>query len=136
MNSLAEIAHGRLAVANASRDEVKRFGQRMIDDHTRSNAGLQPPRPQDRSIVPTELDEKHRAMQRSLEKVKGEQFDRLYLQHVMQMHAQAIERLQHEARTAKSAQARDWAKMTLPMLQEHLKMATAINAGLATSAAK
>jgi putative membrane protein len=33
---LAEVELGKLATERASSEEVKRFGQRMVDDHTKS----------------------------------------------------------------------------------------------------
>src|SRR5438552_16844085 len=37
---LAEVELGQLAVEKASSDEVKKFGQRMVDDHGKANEQL------------------------------------------------------------------------------------------------
>ena len=39
-NSMAEVELGRLAVERAASQDVKTFGQHMIDDHTRANSEL------------------------------------------------------------------------------------------------
>jgi putative membrane protein len=39
-SGMAEVIIGQLAVERASNDEVKRFAQRMIDDHTKANQEL------------------------------------------------------------------------------------------------
>ena len=37
---MAEVELGRLAVEKASNDDVKKFGQRMVDDHSKANEEL------------------------------------------------------------------------------------------------
>ena len=37
---MAEVELGQLAVQKASSDDVKKFGQRMVDDHTKANDKL------------------------------------------------------------------------------------------------
>jgi putative membrane protein len=136
MSSMAEVEHGRAAVANASHDEVKKFGQRMIDDHSKAVEALKGIASQDNVTLPAELDLKHRAMQQKLEKMKGEQFDRAYMQHMVQAHQQAVTLFQREAKSGKDAETRAWAEKTLPTVQEHLKMATALSAKLGKGTTK
>jgi putative membrane protein len=127
MSSMAEIEHGRAAAANAANEEVRKFGQRMVDDHSKANDELKGVASKKQVTLPTELDQKHRAMQQKLEKMKGAEFDRAYMQHMVQSHKQAVTRFQQEAKGGKDAEARAWAEKTLPTVQEHLKMATEIN---------
>jgi putative membrane protein len=128
MDSMAEVVHGKQAQANGSSDDVKTFAQRMIADHTKANDELKGLAAKKGVSLPTELDQKHQAMQQKLEKMKGADFDRAYMQHMVQAHKQAVTLFQNEAKTGKDADARAWAEKTLPTLQEHLKMATEIDA--------
>ena len=131
MSSMAEIAHGKQAQANGSHDEVKKFGERMIEDHTKANDDLKALAAKKNATLPAELDQKHQAMQQKLEKMKGADFDRAYMQHMVQAHKEAVTLFQNEAKNGKDADVRAWAEKTLPTLQEHLKMATEINGKVA-----
>ena len=128
MSSMAEIAHGKQAQANGSHDEVRKFAQRMIADHTKANEELKGLASKKGAKLPAELDQKHQAMQQKLEKMKGDEFDRAYMMHMVQAHKESVTLFQNEAKNGKDADARAWAEKTLPTLQEHLKMATEINA--------
>ena len=130
MDSMAEVAHGKTATTNAADPEVSKFARRMIDDHTKASEELKGLASKKGVALPTELDQKHQAMQQKLEGMKGAGFDRAYMQHMVQAHKQAITLFQNEAKNGKDADARAWAEKTLPTLQEHLKMATEINARL------
>ena len=128
MSSMAEVAHGKQAQANGSHAEVTKYAQRMIADHTKANEELKGLASKKGVTLPAELDQKHQAMQQKLEKMKGADFDRAYMQHMVQAHKEAVTLFQNEAKNGKDADARAWAEKTLPILQEHLKMATEINA--------
>jgi putative membrane protein len=128
ISSMAEVIHGKQATANGANAEVTKFGQRMVDDHTKANEELKALASKQGASLPAELDQKHQAMQQKLEKMKGAEFDRAYMQHMVQAHKEAVTLFQTEAKSGKDAETRAWAEKTLPTLQEHLKMATEINA--------
>jgi putative membrane protein len=84
--------------------------------------------------LPAELDAKHNAMQNKLSKMQGAAFDRGYMAHMVTAHQQAVAMFQREATGVKDADAKAWASKTLPTLQEHLKMARAVNMATAKTA--
>jgi putative membrane protein len=127
MSSMAEVEHGRLAAQNAAADDVKRFGQQMVDDHTKANGELQGLAAQKKVTLPTELDQRHQAMQNRLSKLKGAAFDKAYMAHMVTAHQQAVSLFQREVKSGKDADAQAWAKKTLPTLEEHHKMAADLN---------
>lgn len=134
MDGMAEVEHGRLAAQNATHAEVKQFGQRMVDDHSKAGDELKALASQKSVTLPAELDAKHKAMQDKLSKMKGAAFDRAYMAHMVTAHQQAVALFQKEASGGKDAEAKAWASKTLPTLQDHLKTARGINAKV--SAAK
>jgi putative membrane protein len=131
MDGMAEVEHGRLAATNATNDEVKQFGQRMVDDHSKAGDELKALASRKNVTVPTTLEGKHQAMQDKLSKMKGAAFDRAYMAHMVTAHQQAVALFQKEASGGKDTDAKAWAAKTLPTLQEHLKMARGINAKVA-----
>ena len=136
LSSMAEVEHGRLAAQNASSADVKQFAQRMVDDHSKANDELKTLASQKQVTLPTELDQKHRAMQDKLSKLQGAAFDKAYMAHMVTAHQQAVTLFQQESKGGKDPEAKSWAQKTLPTLQEHLKMARATNAKAGKGASK
>jgi putative membrane protein len=128
MSSMAEVEHGRAATKNAQHEDVRTFARRMIDDHTKANDELKSLASRKQVTLPTQLDQKHRAMQEKLEKMNGAAFDRAYMQHMVTAHKQAVSLFEREAKSGSDADARAWAEKMLPALREHLKLATEISA--------
>ena len=131
MSNLAEIEHGRLATQNASSDEVKKFAERMIADHSKANDELKTTAGKKNVTLPTELDQKHQAMQDKLAKVKAEAFDKAYMSHMVTAHEQAVGRFKRESQNGKDADVKAFAEKTLPTVEEHLKLARELNAKIA-----
>jgi putative membrane protein len=128
MDGLAEVEHGRLATQNASSPGVKQFAQRMVDDHSKAGDELKGLASQKDVTLATKLDRQHRAMQDKLAKLKGAAFDKAYMAHMVTAHLQAVALFQQEAKGGQDPDVKAWAGKTLPTLQEHLKMASSINA--------
>ena len=58
----AEVELGKMAADKASKDEVKKFGQRMADDHSKAGDELKTLAQKKNITPPTELDAKHKAL--------------------------------------------------------------------------
>lgn len=128
--NMAEVAHGRLATQNASAAEVKQFGQRMVDDHSKALDELKGLAAQKNVTLPTELDAKHQAMQDKLSKMKGAEFDRAYMAQMVAAHGQTVATFQKEIKGGADPDTKAWAQKVLPTVQEHQKLAQSINAKL------
>ena len=133
MDGMAEVEHGKLAAQNAASNEVKQFGQRMVDDHGKANDELKSLASQKNVTLATELDAKHKAMQAKLSKLNDAAFDSTYMAHMVTAHKEAVALFQREAKAGKDAETKAFAAKTLPALQEHLKMAQDISARLKTA---
>jgi putative membrane protein len=127
--SMAEVELGRLATQKASSPEVKQFGQRMVDDHTKANDELKT-LAQGKSItIPTDLDAKHQATRDRLSKLSGAAFDRAYMQEMVADHRKNVDEFRKQSQSGKDAEVKAWAAKTLPTLEEHLKMAQSASRG-------
>jgi putative membrane protein len=133
MNDMAEVEHGRLASQNASSPDVKQFAQRMVDDHSRAAGEMKGLAKEREVTLATKLDDEHRATQDRLAKLKGAAFDKAYMEHMVNAHIEAVKLLQQEADAGQDDAVKAWAAKTLPTIQEHLKMASSLNATLGRS---
>jgi putative membrane protein len=123
---LAEVELGQLATQKASSEEVKKFGQRMVDDHTKANEQLKQVAAEKNIDVPQQLDAKDKATKAHLEKLSGEQFDRAYMKDMVRDHRKDVAEFERESKTAKDPAIKNFAQQTLPTLKDHLKEAEKI----------
>ncbi|MBV8892070.1 MAG: DUF4142 domain-containing protein [Acidobacteria bacterium] len=123
---LAEVELGKLATEKAHSEDVKKFGQRMVDDHSKANDQLKQLAESKGVSLPTQLDAKDKATMDRLGKLKGEQFDRAYMNDMVQDHAKDVSEFKKESTTAKDPEIKSFASQTLPTLEDHLKEARGI----------
>jgi putative membrane protein len=136
MGGMAEVELGRLATQKAASDEVKRFGQRMVDDHGKANDELKTLAQNKQITIPTTLDPHHKAMQDRLSKLSGASFDRAYMQAMLVDHRKDVNEFRMESKSGKDADVKSFAAKTLPTLEDHLKMAQTTNSAVGTSGTK
>jgi putative membrane protein len=123
---LAEVELGKLASEKASSDDVKKFGQRMVDDHSKANDKLKEVASSEGVQLPQGLSAKDKATKARLSKLSGEQFDKAYMSDMVKDHTQDVAEFQHESRSGKEPAVKDFASQTLPTLEDHLKQAKEI----------
>ena len=120
---MAEVELGQLATQKAQSDQVKQFGQKMVDDHTKANDKLKEVASQENITLPTGLDAKDQATMDHLSKLSGAQFDKAYMQDMVEDHKKDVAEFQKEANSGKDPAVKNFAQQTLPVLQQHLQMA-------------
>ncbi|HEU4754174.1 MAG TPA: DUF4142 domain-containing protein, partial [Armatimonadota bacterium] len=133
---MAEVQLGKMAAQKGASSDVKQFGQRMADDHSKANQELMDLAKQKGVALPSDTGAAHKALMSRLSRLSGAAFDRTYMGEMVKDHTKDVREFQHAAQTAKDADLKAWAGKTLPTLQDHLKMAKEIDAGLGKSAAK
>ena len=117
---------GKLATEKASSDDVKKFGQRMVDDHGKANDQLKQLASSKGIEIPNALSAKDKATKSRLEKLSGEQFDKAYMNDMVKDHTQDVSEFKKESTSAKDSDVKSFASQTLPTLEEHLKQAQSI----------
>ncbi len=120
---MAEVELGRLAAERAKNDEVKKFAQRMVDDHSRAGDELKSIAESKGIKLPTELEPKDQAVMNRLQKLNGAAFARAYMQAMVSDHTKDLNEFKKEANTGRDTQMKSFASSTLPTLQEHLQQA-------------
>jgi len=123
---LAEVELGQLATEKGSSDDVKKFGQRMIDDHGKANDQLKQIASSKGVDLPSEPSAKNKATKDRLSKLSGEQFDKAYMTDMLQDHKKDIAAFRRESTSGRDQDVKSFATQTLPTLQDHLKDAQSI----------
>jgi putative membrane protein len=127
MGGMAEVEMGRLAAQKGASDEVRQFGQRMVDDHTKANEQLMQVASSKGMTPPATLDAKHQAEMQRLSAMSGAQFDKEYVKMMVKDHKKDVSEFQKEASRGADPDIKSFAATTLPTLQEHLQMIQRIN---------
>ena len=78
--SLAEIKMAQLALKNSTNPDVRAFAQKMIHDHTMLIQSMKPYAAKDGIKPPTTLETSEQDEYNRLAKKKGEEFDKDYIQ--------------------------------------------------------
>jgi putative membrane protein len=128
VGGMEEVQLGQLAVQKGASDEVKQFGQHMVDDHTKANDDLMQVASGKSWTLPTALDAKHQADVQKLSAMSGEAFDREYVKMMVKDHKKDVSEFQKESMRGADADVKSFATRTLPTLQEHLQMIQRIDA--------
>jgi len=125
-SNIMEIELGKLATMKATDSQVKRFAQRMVDDHSKAGDELDGLAAKDNFVVPAQLDPADQMTVDRLSRLSGGAFDRAYMREMVMDHENAVMLFQREASKGTNADVKFWAASTLPTLQDHLREAREI----------
>jgi putative membrane protein len=126
--NMAEIEAGKLAAQKAQSAEVKKFAQRMVDDHSKQLEEIKKLAQTKGIELPTAPDAKHQGAIKKLQSASGEDFDKAYMRQQVTDHRDALKLAQRTAKGARDAELKSSAQKAAPEIQEHLKMAQQISA--------
>ena len=121
--SMAEVKFGQLAEEKAQSEEVKKFGKRMVEDHTKANDNLKEAAMKDNIQLPADLDPKDEAEYEKLSKLSGAEFDKSYARMMLKDHEHDVAEFRHESMNGRKPDIKQFAAETLPTLESHLKQA-------------
>ena len=133
---MAEVELGKLAAEKGMSPGVKKFGQRMADDHGKAGDELKTLAQNKHITLPADIDPKDKALRARLIKLSGAAFDHAYMQAMVADHVKDVNEFKMEAKAGKDPDVKAWAAKTLPTLQDHLKQARETNGTVATSRTK
>ena len=122
--NIAEIETGKLALEKSQNEQVRKFAQHMIDEHTSALKELQTLALAKGVTLPDGTDLKHKTMATALKVMSGNSFDTQYMKRAgVGDHQQTIELLQKTQKNAKDPELKATATKMLPTVREHLKRA-------------
>ncbi|KQW50792.1 MULTISPECIES: DUF4142 domain-containing protein [unclassified Roseateles] len=120
VGGLAEVQLGELAQRQGASNQVKQFGAQMVKDHGQANQELKSIAAAKGLDLPTQLDAEHRNLAEKLQRASGEQFDRLYVQAMLDAHRKDVALFEKQAGSGQDAELKAFAAKTLPTLRQHL----------------
>jgi putative membrane protein len=124
--NMMEVQLGQTAQSRASNQAVKQFGLRMVNDHTNLENQLATLATSNGLVLQQKLNSKHQDQVNKLNKLSGQAFDSAYMNQMVMDHQEDIANFTTQSRSAKSAAVRSLATNALPVLQQHLSLATQV----------
>ena len=127
---MAEVELSKAAQTKATNPEVKKFAQMMVNDHTKANTELKTIAGKKNATLPAELATADRATLSELNELSGPQFDRTYVDAMVDAHETDVQLFEDQAGDDSDPEAKAFAVKTLPTLQKHLEMIKGIQSRL------
>ena len=120
---MMEVNLGTLAAAKATANEVKDFGNRMVTDHGKAGDELKTLAANKGVTLPTQPGDEEKKASNDLSMKKGKDFDKAYMSLMVKDHEKDIAEFEKESKEAQDPDLKNWVTRTLPIIQDHLKMA-------------
>jgi len=118
-----EILLNQMALQRSRNEDVRKFAQKMLEDHSKNNQDLILIVSELRIAVPDKpLPEQEKGLQEiSSNQVKD--FDKEFMDHMVTEHEKAVKLFEQGSKELKNEKLKEYATKSLPTLKEHLKMA-------------
>jgi putative membrane protein len=123
--NLNEIELGRIAQQKASSPDVKAFGEMMVRDHTKALDALKEAAAKENLRVPAIVNEKHRELRERLSALSGAEFDKEYMNAMVEAHQATVKKLE-DMSGDRPAALKEFASTILPTVRQHLDRATQV----------
>jgi putative membrane protein len=119
--SMTEVKLGQLAVQKSSDPQVKQFGQRMVDDHSKMIEQMKPVAEQLGVKVPAEPSKKDQATLTKMQALSGADFDNAYIKDMVKDHKADDKEFKQEIANGQNPAVKDAAKQGDQMIESHLQ---------------
>jgi putative membrane protein len=127
----AEAKMGQLAQQNGQSDDVKRFGQMLLDDHSAANQKAIGAAQSMGVTPPDGPNAKQKIAYEKMSKMKGTKFDHEFAMHMITDHRRDIS--EYKTAAKKVDAAGEYAKGEIDVLQKHLDTAKSLSSGKTSS---
>ncbi len=130
---MMEVQLGEMAQQKAGAQEVKDFGEMMVNDHSKANEELKSIAQGKSVTLPGQLTPKQQREVEKLSKLSGDKFDDEYMKMMVKDHEKDVEAFEKASQNLPDEAVQEFAAKTLPTLKEHLQKAEDINQQLRSS---
>jgi putative membrane protein len=119
-----EVILGKLAQEKSSNEEIRKFGARMVKDHSKAGEELKAIAARLGYKPPASREAKKKEdVITMLKDLSGDEFNLAYSKTMVKAHQDAVSLFREHAKEDGAPELRQFAQKTLPVLREHLKMA-------------
>jgi putative membrane protein len=119
----AEVQLGQLAQQKSQSDDVKQFGQKMVEDHTQLGDQMMKPIAKQLGVKePKGPSKKDKELIAKLEGLSGQQFDEEYIKAMLKDHRQDLKEFKDEAQMAQDPNVKQAAQEGAGMISQHLQL--------------
>lgn len=122
-DSLAEVELCEMALQKASNEEVKKFAQRMIDEHSQMGREIEQLAGRKNAALPKDVSKEDQSVLDRLSKLNGPDFDKQFIEHNLKEHEKDIKVFKHYAEQEHDRDLKALAAKGEKMLTQHLEMA-------------
>ena len=129
----AEIELAQTATTKASNPAVKRLAQKLVTDHTKLNHQLESLPQASQAMQSAGVPAEKQAAVDRLSQLSGKEFDRAFVEQLVQDHESAVSLFKEAASSAQSPEVKQFASRALPVLQQHLEAAKSLENRLSAS---
>jgi putative membrane protein len=124
----AEIELGQIALKNTQDQDVRKYAERMVKDHSAAEKKLTAIAAKENLQLPKALDPEHESLKMKLQGLKGEEFDRAYVKAMANGHDKAVALFESASQQPQMpAELKEFAASTLPTLEQHQEMAHSLH---------
>jgi putative membrane protein len=116
--SMAEVQMGELAQKNGESEDVRAFGAALVTDHSESLEKATDLAEEAGASVPDEPKPEAQKEFEELQGLTGAEFDKAFAEHMVMNHEKEIQKFEEQAQSG-SGEVAEFAKATLPTLQQH-----------------
>ena len=127
---MTEVEASKLAQSMGTSKQVKEFGDQMIKDHTMAGNELKSLAQTKNVTLPATVGEDHQKAITDLSNKKGADFDKAYVNMMVDDHQKTVDKFKDASENCKDADIKAFAAKTLPTLQGHLDHVKALKDGM------
>ncbi len=120
--SMAEVELGQLAQQKSSDDQVKQFGQKMVDDHTKMIDQMKPVAQQLGVEIPSTPSKAQMKTKEKLQALSGSAFDHAYIKDMVKDHKEDDADFKREAGMTQNPQLKELVQQGDQVISSHLQM--------------
>lgn len=117
-----EVQLGQLAQQKSQSDDVKQFGQKMVQDHTQLGEQMKPIAQQLGVKESKGPSKKDKQLMAKLEAMSGQQFDEAYIKAMVKDHKQDLKDFKDEAQMTQNPAIKQTAQQGAELISQHLQM--------------